>query len=103
MSQVDDDIVSNRSDNPTLIDVALSGITRRTILGAGSASAALAMTGGVAALLNAVPATAQNADRARRWSSSPRTTAARSARRHRRYRTTSVSSMTFVIEFPSQT
>jgi uncharacterized protein len=66
MSQVDDDIVSNRSDNPTLIDVALGRITRRTVLGAGSASAALAMTGGVAALLKAVPAPAQGADRARR-------------------------------------
>jgi secreted PhoX family phosphatase len=66
MSQVDDDIVSNFSDNPTLIDIALSRVTRRTVLGAGSASAALAMTGGVAALLNAVPTSAQNAERARR-------------------------------------
>jgi secreted PhoX family phosphatase len=66
MSQVDDDIVSNRSENPTLADVALSRVTRRTVLGAGSASAALAMTGGVAALLKVVPAPAQGADRARR-------------------------------------
>ena len=66
MSQVDDDIVSNLSDNPTLAEVALSRVTRRTVLGAGSASAALAMTGGIAALLKAVPASAQVAERARR-------------------------------------
>jgi uncharacterized protein len=66
MSQVDDDIVSNLSDNPTLAEVALSRVTRRAVLGAGSASAALAMTGGITALLKAVPASAQVADRARR-------------------------------------
>ena len=30
MSQVDDDIVSNLSENHTLIEVALSRVTRRT-------------------------------------------------------------------------
>ncbi len=66
MSQVDDDIVSNFSDNPTLTEVALSRISRRTVMGAGLASTALAVTGGITALLKAVPASAQDAERARR-------------------------------------
>ena len=66
MSQVDDDIVSNFSGNLTLTEIAHSRITRRTVFGAGVASAALAATGGITALLSAIPASAQTADRARR-------------------------------------
>ena len=59
MSIIDDDIVSNFSDNPTLNEVAAARITRRTVVGAGFATATIAATGGIAALLNAVPASAQ--------------------------------------------
>ncbi len=59
MSQFDDDAVSNFSDNATMHDVAAARISRRSVLGGGVASAALAATGGIAALLQAVPASAQ--------------------------------------------
>jgi hypothetical protein len=59
MSIVDDDIVSNFSDNPTLNEVAASRISRRSVLGGGVATAAFAAAGGIGALLRAVPASAQ--------------------------------------------
>jgi uncharacterized protein len=63
MSIVDDDIVSNFSGNPTLHEVTTARLSRRDLFGAGFATAALVATGGVAALLKAVPATAQTATR----------------------------------------
>ncbi len=65
MSQVDDDIVSNFSGNASIHDVVASRISRRSVLGGGAATAAFAATGGIAALLNAVPATAEQARKAR--------------------------------------
>jgi len=61
MSSIDDDCVSNLSGNPTMYDVVAARISRRSVLGGGLATAALTITGGVAALLRAVPAAAQQA------------------------------------------
>jgi secreted PhoX family phosphatase len=54
-----DDMVSNVSTSPTLEDVIHARVTRRTVLGGGVAAATLAGAGGVASLLNAVPAEAK--------------------------------------------
>src|SRR5262245_50517731 len=61
MSAVDDDIVSNFSDNATLDEVVAARLSRRGLLGGGIATAMLAATGGVGALLRAVPASAEDA------------------------------------------
>lgn len=65
MSQVDDDIVSNFSGNASIHDVVATRISRRSVLGGSAATAAFAATGGIAALLKAVPATAEQARKAR--------------------------------------
>jgi uncharacterized protein len=59
MSAVEDDIISNTSDNPTLREVAAHLLSRRSVLGGGVATAALAATGGIGALFHAVPAAGQ--------------------------------------------
>jgi secreted PhoX family phosphatase len=58
MSQVDDDIVSNFSDNPTFEEIVEARLSRRAAIGGGAATAVSATVGGVSALLNAVPAEA---------------------------------------------
>jgi len=65
MSQVDDDIVSNLSDNPSIHDIVASRVSRRSVLGGGAATAAFAATGGIGALLRAMPASAEQARTAR--------------------------------------
>jgi len=65
MSQVDDDIVSNFSGNSSIHDVVARQVSRRSVLGGGAASAAIAAVGGIGALLRAVPATAGQARTAR--------------------------------------
>jgi secreted PhoX family phosphatase len=58
MSNVDDDIVSNFSNNPTIDQVLEARLSRRSVLGGSATVAAAASLGGVGALLNAVPAEA---------------------------------------------
>jgi uncharacterized protein len=58
MSNVDDDIVSNFSNNPTMDQVLEARLSRRSVLGGGVTAAAAASLGGVGALLSAVPAEA---------------------------------------------
>jgi uncharacterized protein len=59
MSNVDDDIISNNSDNETFEDVVATRVSRRAFLGGGVAAAAGASLGGVGSLLSAVPAEAK--------------------------------------------
>lgn len=59
MSIVDDDIVSNTSNNETFEQVIESRLSRRGVLGGGIATAVAASAGGVVSLLNAVPASAR--------------------------------------------
>ncbi|MDP9198358.1 MAG: PhoX family phosphatase [Pseudomonadota bacterium] len=59
MSQIDDDIVSNLSANSTLHEIVSARISRRGLIGGGVATAALAATGGIGALLTALPADAR--------------------------------------------
>ena len=63
MSNVDDDIISNISNNEKLEDVVTRQLSRRDVLGGGAAVAAAASLGGVGALLNAVPAEARHGHR----------------------------------------
>jgi secreted PhoX family phosphatase len=58
MSNVDDDIVSNFSNNPTLDQVLEARLSRRSVLSGSATVAAAASLGGVGALLTAVPAEA---------------------------------------------
>ena len=55
----DDDIVSNRSNNPSFEEIIEARLSRRGFLGGGLATAATVALGGVSALLKAVPAAAQ--------------------------------------------
>ena len=66
MSIIDDDIVSNFSANSTIHEVIAARVSRRSVIGGGVATAAFAATGGLAALLGAVPASAQDMSRGRR-------------------------------------
>jgi secreted PhoX family phosphatase len=59
MSQVDDDIVSNFSNNPTFDEIVEARLSRRAAIGGGVATAITAL-GGVGALLDAVPAEAKH-------------------------------------------
>ena len=59
MANVDDDFVSNHSDNESFADVASVRFSRRSVVG-GIAAAAAAGSGGIASLLKAVPAQAKN-------------------------------------------
>lgn len=59
MSIIDDDIVSNESANPSLLEIIEARTSRRRVVGGGLATAALAATGGISALLAAVPAEAR--------------------------------------------
>ncbi|HTE18938.1 MAG TPA: PhoX family phosphatase, partial [Armatimonadota bacterium] len=56
---VDDDSISNPSSNETFAEVVAARISRRSFLEGSLAVAALAATGGVGSLLNAVPAEAR--------------------------------------------
>jgi secreted PhoX family phosphatase len=58
MSNVDDDIVSNFSNNPTIDQVLEARLSRRSMLSGSATVAAAASLGGVGALLTAVPAEA---------------------------------------------
>jgi secreted PhoX family phosphatase len=60
MSQVDDYIVSNFSNNPTFDEIVEARLSRRAAIGGGVATA-LTTLGGVGALLDAVPAEAKAA------------------------------------------
>ena len=60
MANVDDDFVSNRSDNETFAQVIAAQLSRRQVVGGGLAAAAVAGAGGIGSLLNAVPAQARN-------------------------------------------
>lgn len=55
MANVDDDIISNTSDNPSLQDIAATRLSRRNVLGSGLAVAAASGLGGIGALLAGVP------------------------------------------------
>jgi secreted PhoX family phosphatase len=59
MDHVDDDTVSNTSDNPTLDEIAAARLTRRSVLGGGVAAAAVVSASGIGALLSSVPASAK--------------------------------------------
>jgi secreted PhoX family phosphatase len=59
MSNVDDDNVSNSSDNATFEQVVADRMSRRGFLGGGIAAAAAFSLGGVGELLKAVPASAK--------------------------------------------
>ena len=54
----DENIVSNRSNNPSFEEVIEARLSRRGFLGGGLATAATVALGGVSALLKAVPASA---------------------------------------------
>jgi len=60
MSIIDDDIISNCSDNETFQDVVDARLSRRGVLGGGLAAAVTASLGGVGSLLTAVPASAKH-------------------------------------------
>jgi secreted PhoX family phosphatase len=59
MAIVDDDIVSNDSDNETFEDVVAARLSRREVVTGSVAAAIVATLGGVGALLKAVPASAK--------------------------------------------
>lgn len=59
MANIDDDNISNMSDNETFEEVVAARVSRRNFLGGGLAVAALSSLGGIGALLKAVPASAQ--------------------------------------------
>lgn len=63
MAQIDDDGISNESDNPSIHDVVATRLSRRGFLGGSIAGALSAAAGGVSALLNAVPAEAHGRHR----------------------------------------
>ncbi len=68
MSNVDDDIVSNFSNNPTFDQVLEARLSRRSVLAGGATATAAAVTAsltGVGALLSAVPAEATGYGRGR--------------------------------------
>lgn len=58
MSNIDDDIISNNSNNETFEEVVAVRLSRREFLGSGLAVAAAASLGGIGGLLNSVPAAA---------------------------------------------
>jgi uncharacterized protein len=58
MANVDDDFVSNHSDNVSFAEIVSARLSRRRVLGGGLAAAAGA--GGIGSLLNAVPALAKS-------------------------------------------
>lgn len=58
MSHIDDDIVSNPSNNETFEQVVATRLSRRDFLGGGAALTAAASLGGIGSLLHAVPAEA---------------------------------------------
>ncbi len=60
MANVDDDFVSNSSDNESFADVVSARVSRRSVVGGGLAAAAVASTGGIGSLLSAVPAQARS-------------------------------------------
>lgn len=62
MSMIDDEGVSNQSDNEHFEDVLNARLSRRGFLTGGMATAAAVSLGGVEALLKAVPASAQEID-----------------------------------------
>ena len=64
MSIIDDEGVSNTSGNEHFQDVVDTRLSRRSLLTGGFAAAAAASLGGVEALLNAVPAAAQETEEA---------------------------------------
>jgi secreted PhoX family phosphatase len=55
----DEDIVSNRSNNPSFEEIIEARLSRRGFLGGSLAATATIALGGVSALLKAVPAAAQ--------------------------------------------
>jgi uncharacterized protein len=62
MSMIDDDSVSNPSGNEHFQDIVNARLSRRGFLTGGFAAAAAASLGGVEAILNAVPASAQETE-----------------------------------------
>ena len=59
MASNDDGMISNESRNECFADVVEARISRRRFLGGGLATAAIVSTGGIGALLNAVPVSAK--------------------------------------------
>jgi secreted PhoX family phosphatase len=59
MAVDNDDMISNRSDNPTFEEIITARVSRRDLLGGGLAAVAATALGGVGALLEAVPAEAR--------------------------------------------
>jgi uncharacterized protein len=60
MANVDDDFVSNDSDNETFAHVVTARLSRRSVVGGGLAATVVAGAGGIGSLLNAVPAQARD-------------------------------------------
>jgi uncharacterized protein len=60
MANVDDDFVSNDSDNETFAHVVSARLSRRSVVGGGLAATVVAGAGGIGSLLNAVPAQARD-------------------------------------------
>ncbi len=58
MANVDDDFVSNESDNESFATVIEARLSRRSVVGGGLATAAIAGASGIGSLLKAVPAEA---------------------------------------------
>jgi uncharacterized protein len=65
MSGIDDGVINNSSSNETFEEVLAARLSRRQVVGAGAATAAVASLGGVASLLSAVPAEAHGRARPR--------------------------------------
>ena len=59
MASNDDGMISNESRNECFADVVEARISRRSFLGGGLATAAVVSTGGIGALLSAVPVSAK--------------------------------------------
>jgi uncharacterized protein len=60
MSNVDDDFVTNESNNESFAEVLSARLSRRSVVGGGLAAAAVASAGGIGSLLNAVPVQARS-------------------------------------------
>jgi uncharacterized protein len=65
MSGIDDGVINNASSNETFEEVLSARLTRRQVVGTGTAAAAVASLGGVGSLLAAVPAEAHGNGRPR--------------------------------------
>jgi secreted PhoX family phosphatase len=65
MSSIDDGVISNECANPTFEEILTARLSRRQMVSGSTAATALATLGGVASLLQAVPADAQGDRRSR--------------------------------------